>query len=49
LRNAGGRLLHLQGFLTDVTERRKGDDDDQESESRYRALLREDPRSLFSN
>jgi len=47
VRNAGGRLLHLQGFLTDVTERRKAMMTIQESESRYRALFEKIPVAIF--
>ena len=39
VRDADGRLLHFQGFLGDVTERRKAMMAVQESESRYRALF----------
>jgi PAS domain S-box-containing protein len=47
VRSAGGRLLHLQGFLTDVTERRKAMMTIQESESRYRALFEKIPVAIF--
>ena len=47
VRDAGGHLLHLQGFLTDVTERRKAMMAIQESESRYRALFENIPVAIF--
>ena len=47
VRDAGGRLLHLQGFLTDVTERRKALMAIQDSESRYRALFENIPVAIF--
>lgn len=47
VRDAGGRLLHLQGFITDVTERRKVLMAIQESESRYRALFENIPVAIL--
>jgi PAS domain S-box-containing protein len=47
VRDAGGRLLHLQGFLTDVTERRRALTAIQASESQYRALFENIPVAIF--
>ena len=47
VRDAAGHLLHLQGFITDVTERRKALMSIQESESRYRALFENIPVAII--
>jgi PAS domain S-box-containing protein len=43
VRDPGGRLLHLQGFVSDVTERRKALTAVLESESLYRSLFENIP------
>lgn len=43
VRDAAGRLLYLQGFMTDVTDRRRALTAVQESESQYRALFENIP------
>ena len=47
VRDADGRLLHVQGFITDVTERRRALMVIQESESRYRALFENIPVAIL--
>jgi PAS domain S-box-containing protein len=47
VRDAGGRLLHLQGFVSDVTERRKAMTAVLESESLYRSLFENIPVAVF--
>ena len=47
VRDASGRLLHMQGFLSDVTERHKALTAVKESESRYRALFENIPVAIL--
>jgi len=39
VRDASGRVLHYEGFMTDITERRKAEDALRESEERYRGYF----------
>ncbi len=39
VRDARGRLLHLQGFVSEITERKRAEDELRASEGRYRLLF----------
>jgi PAS domain S-box-containing protein len=47
VRDAAGRLVAIQGFVTDITSRRQGEGALRESEERYRGLFQANPYPMW--